>query len=126
MRAADTNVIVRILAQDDPKQLELAERFIEGGAWVSIIALAEAIWVFRSVYGRSTREISDGIERLLKHEDLTLQDSDAVALALALFRSRPSLRFADCLMLELARKYGHLPLGTFDRDLAKSPGAQKL
>jgi hypothetical protein len=29
-------------------------------------------------------------------------------------------------MLELARKAGHLPLGTFDRSLARLPGTQKL
>jgi hypothetical protein len=29
-------------------------------------------------------------------------------------------------MLQLARKAGHLPLGTFDRNLAKADGAQKL
>jgi predicted nucleic acid-binding protein len=59
-------------------------------------------------------------------EDLTLQDSDAVAAALDLFRSRPALGFSDCLMLQLARKAGHLPLGTFDRAPGKIEGAQKL
>jgi len=34
--------------------------------------------------------------------------------------------FSDCLLLELARKAGHLPLGTFDRDLSKLAGARKL
>jgi len=34
--------------------------------------------------------------------------------------------FSDCLLLELARKAGHLPLGTFDRNLSKLPGAQSL
>jgi hypothetical protein len=29
-------------------------------------------------------------------------------------------------MLELARKAGHLPLGTFDRDLGKLEGTLKL
>ena len=57
---------------------------------------------------------------------LILQDSDVVAAALDLFRSRPALGFSDCLMLQLARKAGHLPLGTFDRALGKIEGAQKL
>jgi predicted nucleic acid-binding protein len=34
--------------------------------------------------------------------------------------------FTDCLVLEVARKAGHLPLGTFDRDLAKLDGAHRL
>jgi len=66
------------------------------------------------------------IEMMLNHPDLALQDMECVATALALFRSRPALGFSDYLILELARKAGHLPLGTFDRSLAKVPGTQKL
>jgi predicted nucleic acid-binding protein len=63
---------------------------------------------------------------LVNHKDLVLQDSDAIVAALELFRSRPSLGFSDCLMLHLARKAGHLPLGTFDRALGRVEGVQKL
>jgi predicted nucleic-acid-binding protein len=52
---------------------------------------------------------------LLTHKDLILQDSDMVAAALGLYKSHPALGFSDCLILHLARKAGHLPLGTFDR-----------
>jgi hypothetical protein len=54
-----------------------------------------------------------------------LQDSDAVTATLAHFRRRPSLGFSDCLVLEVARKAGDLPLGTFARELAKLDGAQR-
>jgi predicted nucleic acid-binding protein len=63
---------------------------------------------------------------LLNHGQLTLQDSDAVTAALDLFRARPALGFTDCLMLQLARKAGHLPLGTFDRSLGRVEGARRL
>jgi len=66
------------------------------------------------------------VEMLLNHEHLTLQESEAVAAALETFRRRPTLGFSDCLLVELARKAGHLPLGTFDRDLGKVDGAAKL
>jgi predicted nucleic acid-binding protein len=46
--------------------------------------------------------------------------------ALEQFRKHPAVGFSDCLMLELARKTGHPPLGTFDRDLGKVDGAQRL
>ncbi len=49
-----------------------------------------------------------------------------MAAALALFRQWPELGFSDCLVIELARRAGHLPLGTFDRKLAKVSGTQKL
>jgi hypothetical protein len=40
------------------------------------------------------------------------------------FRKRPAIGFSDCMMLEVARKAGHLPLRTFDRILGKLEGAE--
>jgi predicted nucleic-acid-binding protein len=126
MRAVDTNVLVRVLIGDDARQAASAEGFIQNGAWVSVLALAEAMWVLKTVYNRNSSGVVAAIEMLLDHKNLTVQDSDVVAAALRLFRSRPSLGFSDCLILELARKAGHLPLGTLDRSLGKVEGAQKL
>ena len=126
MRAVDTNILVRLTARDDPRQTASAEAFISEGAWVSTLALAEAIWVLARVYRRSADELADIVEVLLEHKDLTLQDPDAVADALNVFRQRPALGFSDCLLVELARKAGHLPLGTFDRALGKVEGTRKL
>lgn len=69
---------------------------------------------------------ADAIEMLLSHQALVLQNHEAITTALELFRAKPALGFSDCLTLELARQAGHLPLGTFDRNLAKAKGAQKL
>jgi predicted nucleic-acid-binding protein len=126
MRAIDTNVLVRLITRDAPRQLESAEAFAANGAWVSVIALVEATWVLGSVYELTPKELSRAIEMLLDHRDLVLQDSDSVAAALELFRAKPSLGFSDCLMLHLAIKAGHLPLGTFDRNMAKVDRTQKL
>jgi predicted nucleic acid-binding protein len=63
---------------------------------------------------------------LLNHQQLTIQDSEAVAAAVASFRRRPALGFSDCLALEVARKAGHLPLRTFDRDFSKFAGVERL
>jgi predicted nucleic-acid-binding protein len=126
VRAVDTNVLVRLITRDDAGQAASADAFVEKGAWVSILALAEATGVLAAVYERSTSELVIAVEMLLNHKELTLQDSDVVAAALELFRSRPALGFSDCLMLQLARKAGHLPLGTFDRTLGKVEGTQRL
>jgi predicted nucleic-acid-binding protein len=126
MRAVDTNVLVRIIARDDDRQVRAAEQYVEKGAWVSTLVLVEAVWVLVSVYRRSAAQVVDIVDGLLNHNQLTLQDSDAVASALAHCRARPALGFSDCLILELARKAGHVPLGTFDRNLAKLDGAQRL
>jgi predicted nucleic-acid-binding protein len=126
MRAIDTNILIRLIVRDDPRQTASAENFIRGGAWVSILALAEAAWVLTNIYALSPKELAMEIEMYLNHRDLVLQDSEAIAAALELFRAKPSLGFPDCLMLQLARKAGHLPLGTFDRSLGKVEGAQKI
>lgn len=126
MYAVDTNVLVRLATRDDAKQVAAAEAFVAKGAWVPHLVLAETMWVLASVYDRGPAEIATAIEMFLNHRDLTLQDADAVAAALEHFRKRPRLGFSDCLVLEVARKAGHLPLGTFDRELGKLDGAQKL
>ena len=125
MRAVDTNVLVRLLTPDDPGQTAAAESFIQIGAWVPLTALVETIWVLKSVYRLDSSELADSVEKLLQHETLVLQDEETVAAALDLFRLKPTLVFSDCLILQTARKAGHLPLGTFDRTLAKVDGAQR-
>lgn len=126
MRAVDTNLLVRIATRDDSAQADAAEDFIAAGAWVSHLVLAEFIWVMRSVYSLGARELAAAIELLLNHERLVLQDAGTVRQALAAFRKRPSVSFSDCLILEIARKAGHAPLGTFDSSLGRLPGVQKL
>ena len=126
MRAVDTNILVRLLVRDDAAQVKVAENFVEKGAWVSNLVLVETLWVLDAVYERSPSQLAKAIDLLLNHETLTLQDADVVTAALGHFRKRPTLGFSDCLILEIARKAGHLPLGTFDKNLAKSDGAQRI
>jgi predicted nucleic-acid-binding protein len=126
MRAIDTNVLVRLLVRDDPRQLEAAELFIAKGAWISHLVLVETLWVLDAVYERTAEQVAAAVERLLAHAQLTLQDADVVAAALGQFRTKPTLAFSDCLVLEVARQSGHLPLGTFDRHLGKLAGANRL
>jgi predicted nucleic-acid-binding protein len=117
---------VRLLTRDEPKRAAVADAFVQPGAWVSVLALAEATWVLAAVYDRDAAQVARAVEMLLNHQSLTLQEPEAVAEALETFRRRPALGFSDCLLLELARKAGHLPLGTFDRDLSKLEGATRL
>jgi predicted nucleic-acid-binding protein len=126
MRAVDTNVLVRLITRDDARQVAAAEGFVKAGAWVSHLALAEATWVLAAVYDRAPADIAVAIEMLLNHQTLSVQDSEVVSVALEHFRKKPGLGFSDCLLLEVARKAGHVPLGTFDRNLGKLPGAERL
>ena len=126
MLALDTNVLVRLLARDDAKQAAAADAAVAKGAWVSQLVLAEAVWVLDAVYERTPKQLIAALDLLLAHESLVLQDADVVAAALAQFRAKPALGFSDCLVLEIARKAGHLPLATFDKALGRLPGTHKL
>jgi predicted nucleic-acid-binding protein len=91
MRAIDTNVLVRILTRDDPDQAADADAFIDRGAWVSVLALAEASWVLTSVYDFTAAELATAIRMLLDHAHLTLQDPDVVEAALQTFDATVTL-----------------------------------
>ncbi len=126
MRAVDTNVLIRLITRDDERQTAAAEKFVSAGAWVSHVVLVEAVWVLESVYALSAERIVITVEMLLNHTTLAVQDTDVVAAALKRFRRRFAPDFSDCLVLEVARKAGNLPLGTFDRALGKVEGTERL
>lgn len=126
MRAVDTNVLVRLLTRDDPEQAKRADAFVERGAWVSHVVLVETMWVLASVYALGARAIAKAAAMLLEHEHLVVQDAETVAAALGEFEARPSIGFSDCLIVQLAKKHGHVPVGTFDARLAKLEGAAKV
>lgn len=123
MRAADTNLLVRMVVRDDERQASLADDFVAHGAWVSLVVLAEFAWVLESSYARTRVQIAKAFERLIGHGNLTFQEPETVLRSLELFQTRTSIEFADCLILESARKSGNLPLGTFDRRFGKLDGA---
>lgn len=127
MRAVDTNVIVRLTTRDDKGQVATAESYIaERGAWVSHLVLVEVAWVLESVYEFERAQIATAIDMLLDQEHLVLQDPEIVAAAAKQYRGGVGSDFADCMILEVARSTGNLPLATFDRKLAKAEGAQRL
>ena len=126
MRAVDTNVLVRLAVRDEPRQVEVAEEFIVGGAWVSQLVLLEFVWVLASVYGFGRAEVGAAVDILVNHAQLTIEDAEVAAAALQQYHKTPAVGFSDCLVLEVARKAGHLPLGTFDRELGRLSRAERL
>jgi predicted nucleic-acid-binding protein len=126
MRAIDTNALIRLIVRDDTDQARLAMNFTIDGAWVSHLVLAEAIWVLSSVYAMGKAAISTAVEMLLDQYDLVIQEPEVVTSALADYRAHNGVEFTDCLILQIARKAGHLPLGTFDRALSKVDGAERI
>jgi predicted nucleic-acid-binding protein len=126
MRAVDTNVIVRLIARDNQKQTDSAEAFIADGAWVPSLVLAESVWVLEAVYGLRKSQISKAIAMLLEHQQLVLQDSNAVRAALNEYETYKGVGFTDCLVVAIVNQHGHTPVGTFDKKMARITGAEGI
>jgi predicted nucleic-acid-binding protein len=126
MRAVDTNVLVRLLVRDNARQLTRAEAFISTGAWVSHLVLAECVWVLSAVYALEKARIAAAVSMLLSHQQLVIERTEIVQAALAAYLARGRVGFTDCLVVEIAKSAGHVPLGTFDRALAGAAGAIEI
>lgn len=127
MAAADTNVLVRLLVQDDPVQARRAEAFLKAHRplWISTVVLVETCWVLSSVYAWNKAQLLACLQGLQDSPDVTLQAPQAVREAVARFQAGRA-DFPECLALELARAEGQLPFGTFDKAGGKLPGAAGL
>ena len=127
--ALDTNILVRYLAQDDPRQSAAATRLIESlgpqrRAYLSLVTILETVWVMEGRYGASRREVRSILEDLLKQDAFEIQEADGLRDALGHF-ARPSVDLHDALILCLAQQRKAKVL-TFDRKAAKHLGMQLL
>ena len=127
MAAADTNLLLRLLLDDDVEQARAARAFQRTHAplFVSHVVLAELAWVLASGYRFSRHRLHELLEMLLDTDGFALQDPNVVQVALAHHRASAA-GFSDCLILAIAQGAAATPLGTFDRRLGKLPGAQRL
>jgi len=117
--AIDTNVLVRLLTRDDPKQYNKALSAITEGAWVSHIVLIETLWVLGSLYELTDAQLKKILRILLTHEHLMHEDSAVVELALLDFEENSKVGFVDCMILAIARQHKKMPLLTFDKALSR-------
>ncbi len=126
MLAIDTNVLVRLVTQDDLKQYNKAIAAITHGAWVSHIVLVETFWVLSNLYAITDEQLKKILRMLLTHEHLTLEDRAVVELALLDFEENSKIGFVDCMILAIARQHKNTPLHTFDKALAKLADTQLI
>ncbi len=120
MRAADTNVLVRFLAGDDPEQSRIAVRwFTQGDVFVSQTVLLETEWVLRAVLKWEHAKVVQHLSTLLRGSMVvTERASDA---AWALERHAAGADFADMLHIAAARRTS--AFATFDRALVRDAGS---
>ena len=126
MIGLDTNVLVRYVAQDDARQSAQANRLIESftaevPGYVSVLTLAETIWVLEDVYDTSRERIVEIVETLLQTQTLVVSFADLVWQALAQFR-KGKADLADHLIERLGAKGGCSITMTFDRAAARDAG----
>ncbi len=121
----DTNIIVRILVEDDPLQSKVALNawrlaLESGGVFLPKLVLAEVIWVLRVSYGFNRQTIIGVVEALLRTEGLEVEDVSYIFATLKAY-SNGNADFSDYLILESARHTSALPVKTFDRRFASHP-----
>ena len=98
MVAADTNILVRLLTGDEPKQAAAARRLFAAEAiWIAKTVLLETAWVLRSLYGFEDGAIREALTKLLGLKNVSTEDEPAVAAALAL--TAHGVEFADAMHL---------------------------
>ncbi|MGA1986101.1 MAG: type II toxin-antitoxin system VapC family toxin [Candidatus Sulfotelmatobacter sp.] len=124
MIGLDTNILVRFITQDHPAQTAAATRLIDSlssdaPGYLSLIVIAELIWVLQFSYRFDKQEIEKVIERLLRSKELILEKKDTVAQALTKFRTSRA-DFADCLIERCGRSAGCQHVLTFDKNAAAS------
>jgi predicted nucleic-acid-binding protein len=119
--AVDTNVVVRLLTNDNPVQAERAAALFDRETiFLPKAVLLEAEWVLRYSYELAPQIVLDAFRRLLGLPNDTAEDASAVARALAWYEA--GMDFADGLHLASARDA--TPFATFDTRLAKRAGRE--
>ena len=126
MIGLDTNVLVRYIAQDDPKQTPKATRLIESltaddPGFICIVSVIELVWVLAGCYASSKEEICEVLETLLRTKVIVVAQADTVWKALRMFREGKA-DFADCMIERTANDAGCSHTATFDRAAATSCG----
>lgn len=126
MIGLDTNVIVRYIMQDDPKQSSLATRVIESlsadaPGFVPLVSMVELGWVLQSAYGLNRSQLIEAIAALLRTKELLVECAELVWRALRQLQGT-NADFADCLISLSASAAGCTRTMTFDRGAARSAG----
>jgi predicted nucleic-acid-binding protein len=130
MIGLDTNVLVRYLTHDEPKQAAAAMKVMnslsfESPGFLSLIVIAELVWVLAISYRYQKKEIEEVIENLLRSKELVIERADIVSQASRAFRTGRA-DFADYLIERCANAAECQFTVTFDQKAAQVTGMQLL
>lgn len=122
MIGLDTNVVVRHLVQDDPKQSKAATQAFrkltpgEPGLLTTIV-LVETYWVLSRGYKFPIESVVTTLEQLIDSADIKIQDEHHVRRALA--EARSGADFADAMIAQACQGFGCSAVLSFDRNAQK-------
>ncbi|QFY88068.1 type II toxin-antitoxin system VapC family toxin [Magnetovirga frankeli] len=130
MQSLDTNVVVRLILCDDPRQFPLAEKtwldtLKHGGIFLSMTVLLETHWVLSRSAGFDRTRIVSELQRLSQLDGVRLENAEIVARAIERYADSQS-DFADCVILECSRSQGALPVRTFDKRFSRLDGVSLI
>ncbi|MCZ0942909.1 MAG: type II toxin-antitoxin system VapC family toxin [Gammaproteobacteria bacterium] len=123
MIALDTNVLVRVLVEDDEDQARFARALLgeltpEHLGFICREVVVELVWVLERTYGLSRDQIATALEGLVATEGLQVESADDVAHAALRYR-QGGIGFSDLMIAAAARRSGATRLYTFDRKVAR-------
>ena len=127
MIGLDTNILVRYLTQDDVVQSPIASDLLERRlsaetqGFISVVAMAETVWVLQRNYRMKRPALAACVARLLQADVIVVQHQPAVHAAMVAYRDRGS-DFGDALIALLGMQSGCTSTLTFDRDALRQPG----
>ena len=123
MIGLDTNVIVRYIMQDDPKQSPKATKVVESltqqkPGFVSIVSIVELYWVLTSCYNLTRQEAGQALSALLRIKEIVVENAEQVLKALRVFEHGQA-DFPDCLIERSCATAGCEKTVTFDAGASK-------
>jgi predicted nucleic-acid-binding protein len=127
----DTNVLLRLIAGDDPAQSETARRFFyekrESGSVIFLnqLVLVETVWNLGRVFKYPREKIIGMIGRFVMSDDVRVEDVQTVRIALDYYQMSKA-DFSDCLILARNQQAGVIDTKTFDKKVAKLAGFSLL
>jgi predicted nucleic-acid-binding protein len=130
MTGLDTNILARFFAEDDPVQSRRADQLLqsltpEAPGFISLVSLAELVWVLRSQYRLDKDQLIECLQRLLDSPELVVESQTAVTQALHRFSSGKA-DLADCLIERSGHLAGCSKTYTFDVQASKFAGMSLL
>lgn len=123
MIGIDTNILVRVITRDAPKQAEKIEKFFietqrKGRLFISDIVLIELIWVLSYSYNYTKTQIVEVLRRIINNRGFAFHDWDALEEALSLFENGKA-QFSDYVIKTSSERIGCKKTVSLDKQMIK-------